>query len=107
MLLTAALVCVVSSLATYYPAIRSSVIYPVIMLSGTIVCALLWVALVKKCKDNQAIAMWSFAWDFMIVMVYSVVPMLLNHKNPSIQSYLAVLLTLIGLLWLKSTLDVG
>lgn len=96
--------CVISSAATYTEKVRQSPYYVAIMVAFSIVSAWLWVLLVRRQSNNSNIAMWSFTWDLIIVLSYSVIPMVINHKNLSWQVYAAIAMCVAGLLWLKTTL---
>ena len=90
-----------ASYATYNQSIRHSAYFTSIMLTIAVVSALMWSKLVQSQINNNSIAVLSLIWDLIIVLTYSILPLILHARNPTWQFYLALCMAIFGVMWLK------
>lgn len=94
-----------ASYATYKAEIRNSQYFLYLMIVIAVISAFIWSYVVKRQTNNGTIAVLSMAWDMIIVVTYSVVPLLLNSRNAGWQFYLALSLSVFGLMWMKMLME--
>jgi hypothetical protein len=100
-----AVVHTVASIATYDQAFRATRAYFILMLTVAFLSAVLWAFAVQRQSNNSEVALLSFAWDFVIVLVYSVIPMLMYSKQTGWQFWLAMSLSVFGIMWMKMLME--
>ncbi len=100
-----AVVHTVASVATYDQAFRATRAYFILMLTVAFLSAVLWAFAVQRQSNNSEVALLSFAWDFVIVLVYSVIPMLMYSKQTGWQFWLAMSLSVFGIMWMKMLME--
>ncbi len=100
-LIAVAILYSLASYATYTQSIRSSAYFFLIVLTVAVISAIMWSRLVQSQISNNSIAVLSLIWDVIIVMTYSVIPLLLNARGATWQFYVALGMAVFGIMWLK------
>jgi hypothetical protein len=99
------LIYVMASYATYNESFRNSSYYTPLMLCVATISALLWSMTVRRYENPASIAVLSLCWDLIIVSVYSILPLLLFGRGAGWQFYVALSMSVFGLMWLKMLME--
>jgi hypothetical protein len=104
-LLIVLLIYSVASYSTYSQQVRTHPSYYVIITAVGIISSLLWCHATASLSSKQVI-WFSLLWDFIIILVYNVIPFLMMARTFPTQAYLAFGMILLGLVWLRRIFDV-
>jgi hypothetical protein len=95
----------ISSYVSYNKEFRNSGwIFP-LNLAIALISSTVWILMIRILNDTNKIITASLAWDLIVTMAYALVPALMQGKNLGWQSYSALALALLAVLWFKASTE--
>jgi hypothetical protein len=95
----------IASYASYNKLFRDSSYIFALNWSVALMSSTLWIVMIRTLNDTNKIVAASLVWDLIVTVTYALIPALMQGKNITWQSYAALGLAVIAVMWFKASTE--
>jgi hypothetical protein len=104
-LIAVALLYSFASYVSYNKGLRDSNYVFALNWSVALMSSTLWIVMIRALDDTNKIVAASLIWDLIVTVAYALIPALMQGKNITWQSYAALGLAVIAVMWFKASTE--